>query len=98
MSGARNLVESCERNDFEYLFEGTKQIFGLCAQHGVADPKELFVSYCKLIRLCLVKLKRDIVVNHLHVIVWEEQQTTLSQLIGYKKHEWRSMLTVVVPN
>ena len=97
MSCARNLVESCERNDFQYLFEGTKQIFGLCAQHGVTDPMELFRTYCNLIRSCLGQLKRDTVVEILHTLVWEDDQTTLIRLIGYEKCKWKSMLTVVAP-
>ena len=96
MSSTRNLVECCQSNNYQGLLKGTKQIFGMCEQHGVANPYCLFRDYTEFISNFLryndhVSLERD-----LHMMVWAPRQRALCVVLGYDIREWSSILTCQV--
>lgn len=96
MSVARNLVDSCERYSYDSLFVCTKQIYGSCDAFGVVEPKTLYHKYCKRIAACLRKIDKERLIGLMHEIVWQKGQNELCLLLGYKKSEWRSMLTLKI--
>jgi len=88
-------VLSCEGNDFDGLFAGTRQIFGMCSKHGVGSPSDLFAAYRLVVSwLFGIFEKRDLVVSFLHDLVWKPAQVELARLVGWRRAEWRSMLLV----
>ena len=93
MSLVRNLVRACAQNDISLLFVGTKQIFGLCDTYGVDDTLVLFYKYCSVVQSCLNFLSEDTVVESFNDMVWETKQTSLADLLGYRRGQWKSMLT-----
>ena len=82
----------CEANDFAALYEGTKQIFGLCKTHGVADVWNLFDTYREFVTSVLRYGDRENLVYSLHSMVWASGQKTLAITMGYDHIEWRSIL------
>lgn len=98
MSCARNLVEACEAGSLDRAHTCTKQIFGLCDRFGVRRPERLFREYCRVIVSALELLDRDVVVRHLHEVVWDPGQRALTKLVGFRAAEWRSMLTFTPSN
>jgi hypothetical protein len=93
MSAARNLIESCETGCFRQLHVGTKQIFGLCDRFGVHCPERLFRLYCQIVVNALKTMDRDVLVGHMHNLVWDPGQGALCGLVRFSLSEWRSMLT-----
>lgn len=94
MSCARNLVEACEAGSLDRVHAGTKQIFGLCDRFGVHRPERLFSEYCRVVVEALKILDRDVLVGHLHDLVWGPGQRALIRLVRFRTAEWRSMLTL----
>ena len=96
MSCARNLVVCCQTNDFEGLFIGTRQIFGMCNRHGVQNPYGLFLDYTDYVTNFLRFGDREALVQTLHGLVWSRNQRKLALLLGYTADRWSSMMTFVV--
>ena len=92
MSCARNLLRCCESDTFESLWELTKQIFGMCENHGVRHPKMLFSAYKDFILGLLRYRSCDAVALTLHELVWLPSQRALRCMVGYSREEWSSML------
>jgi hypothetical protein len=89
----RNLIRCCQSSDFDGLFHGTKQIFGMCETHGVANPYSLFRDYEEFITNFLRFGEMNDLVGNLHSMVWAPRQRVLSLVLGYGIAEWSSVLT-----
>lgn len=97
MRCAENLVDACLKNDQRTLLVFTKQIFGLCGAHGVADPAALFEGYRDVVRGLMTVRPRADVVGMLDALVWEPRQKNLADLMNVSRREWSSVLTVEAP-
>ena len=94
---AENLVDACLKNDEGALFVFTRQIFGLCDAHGVADPVTLFDEYRVVVRSLMTLRSRSDVVGTLNALVWEPSQKNLADMFNVSRREWSSVLTTEVP-
>ena len=97
MRCARNLVDACLKNDEGILFFFTRQIFGLCDAHGVADPATLFDEYRYVVRCLMALRSRTDVVGLFDALVWEPSQKNLADLLNVSRRDWSSVLTTEVP-
>ena len=93
MRCARNLVDACLRDDENALFALTRQIFGMCDVHGVANPKALFDEYRDLVNKLTVIKSKDDVVGMMDALVWAPSQRNLAALLDVNPREWSSILT-----
>ena len=97
MRCAENLVDACVRDDAKTLLVFTKQIFGMCDAHGVANPTALFDEYRDVVRRLMTLRPRGDVVGMLDALVWEPNQKNLADLLNVSRREWSSVLTAEAP-
>lgn len=97
MRCAENLVEACARDDESVLLVFTRQIFGLCAAHGVSNPVDLFQRYRELVQRLARRRSRADIVGIVDALVWDPGQRNLAALLDVRFHEWSSVLTVRAP-
>ena len=97
MRCAKNLIQACKKDDFDAMFLLTKQIYGMCASHGVENPKKLFTSYKSLVRRLLKVKREEDVIGMMDALVWEPSQKSLAGLLNIKIGFWSSVMTARVP-